>query len=119
MYNEPHMSDLEPDHRFKMFAYTSPSTSPKTINYIKQEDLDRMKNVKFPTAELSGDGGYFGADYFRNKAGKYAGNATFSHYLKANEIILYLIKDEEFVARAMKENATWFLPNDIKEMFVF
>jgi len=112
-------NDLEPDHNIELFAYVSPSTSPKTINYIKMADVERMKTVKFPTRELSGDGGMFNAPYFINKEGKYGGSASFSHYLKAVEIRDYLMKDREFVERATKEKAIWFFPQELKDIFVF
>lgn len=101
MFNESHYSDLEKDHKIKIFAYTSPSTSIKTTEYIKLEDVERMKTVNLPTGPLTSDGSYFGCNYYRNKE------------------VDYLMEDEAFVNKANEQNITWFFPQDIQDIFVF
>ena len=46
MFNDSRNIDIiNPD---EYFAYTAPSTTPKTILYILKKDLENMKNSKIP-----------------------------------------------------------------------
>ena len=109
--------DLEEE--VELFAYVSPSTQPKTIRYIEKSQIEEMKKLNAPTTESSSDGSSFHCSYYENTAGKYAGSATFLYYLTVPEIVVELMKDEDFVARNTARNSTWFFPKEIQEIFVF
>lgn len=107
--------DLKEWKEEEMFAYTSPSTSPKTIYYIEKVAIELMKQVIPPEEGVSGR---FHRAYFQH-GGKFAGTASFCYFLQAPEIRDELMTDERFMALAHQHNVTWFMPDTVKDVFVF
>ena len=115
--NDKDFRDIEETDPTKYFAYTSPSTQPKTTHYILVKDLERLMEGEIPQQRDFDTGS--GASYFRNTDGKFAGTACAAHFLSAKEIQEFVAKDKKFVSKAIKSNATWFLPPIIKDIFLF
>ena len=57
--------------------------------------------------------------YYSNTNGRYAGTACTELYLRAPEIQAYLVADKEFIVKAIEQDVTWFLPQEIVDIFVF
>ena len=97
-------------------AYTSPNTSPKTIRYVLKSDINVIKERKLPQR---GDFSGMQIAYYSNTNGRYAGTACTELFLRAPEIQAYLVADKEFIVKAIEQNVTWFLPQEIVDIFVF
>jgi len=100
----------------KYFAYTSPDTYPATIQYVLLSTLEAIKESNIPQKN---DFSTFGGSYFRNTNGEYGGCGCGAYFLSAKEIQEYMMKDINFVNRAIKTNVIWFLPKEVADIFVF
>ena len=98
-------------------AYTSPNTSPKTILYVLKSDIEGIKERKLPQRGDFGTGMQIA--YFSNTNGRFAGIACTELFLRAPEIQAYLAVDKEFIVKAIEQNVTWFLPQEIIDVFIF
>ena len=98
-------------------AYTSPNTSPKTILYVLKSDIEGIKERKLPQRGDFGTGMQIA--YFSNTNGRFAGIACTELFLRAPEIQAYLLADKEFIVKAIEQNVTWFLPQEIIDVFIF
>lgn len=91
--------------------FVSSSTSPKTLYYVECIDLDRiLSNLdSIPRYYLQG-GSYFSAGYYRKPdITTGAGSASLNYFLKASEVIEYLLQFPEFIKFCAINNITWFL----------
>lgn len=100
----------------KYFAYTSPNTSPETIQYVLISTLEEIKKSTIPQKN---DFSTCGGSYYRNTNGEYGGCGCGAHFLSAKEIQEYMMKDINFVNKAIKSNVTWFFPKEATDIFVF
>ena len=117
MYYEKDLRDIDVTDPELYLAYTSPNTSPKTIRYVLKSAIDGIKERKLPQRRDYNTGRQIA--YYSNTKGRYAGTACTELYLRAPEIQAYLVTDKEFIVKAIEQDVTWFLPQEIVDIFVF
>lgn len=117
MYYEKDLRDIDVTDPELYLAYTSPNTSPKTIQYVLKSDIDGIKERKLPQRGDYNTGRQIA--YYSNTKGRYAGTACTELFLRAPEIQAYLVADKEFIVKAIEQDVTWFLPQEIVDIFVF
>lgn len=105
-------------------AYVSPNTQPRTINYVKRSDLDRLlHNLNSIPREYLGRSGYFSMVYFNkpvDSSDSRGGSGNLNLFLKAPELVDYWCQFPEFVNYCFDNNITWFLDQtDVGKIFVF
>lgn len=95
--------------------FVSPNTSPKTIRYIECRDLSRILNrlEQIPRYYLQG-GSYYSASYYSKPDSDHvAGSGTLNHFLKAPEIVEYLLQFPKFAEYCACNNIDWFLRSSV------
>ena len=117
MYYSKDSRDIDVTDPELYLAYTSPNTSPKTILYVLKSDIDGIKERKLPQRGDFGTGMQIA--YFSNTNGRFAGIACTELFWRAPEKQAYLATDKEFIVKAIEQNVTWFLPQEIVDIFVF
>lgn len=93
--------------------YVAPNTSPRALNYIRCADLDRilvsLKDI--PKYYLAGNS-WFSAGYYKSpvlSSTQVGGSASLNLFLKAPEVVEYLMQFPVFVDYCANNNITWFL----------
>ncbi len=105
--------------------FVSPNTQPRTLNYVKCSDMDRLLDSlhSIPRKYLDGTEGFFNMNYYNNpddSEDSRGGNGTPNHFLKAPELVEYWCQFPEFVHYCFANNITWFLDDsDVGKIFVF
>lgn len=117
MFNDKDPRDIDIINPDMYLAYTSPNTSPKTINYVLKAHIDGIKERKLPNRGDFSTG--LQIAYYSNTNGRYAGTACTELFLRAPEVQSYLVQDTEFIIKAINQNVTWFLPQETIDIFVF
>ena len=117
MYYAKDSRDIDVTDPELYLAYTSPNTSPKTIRYVLKSDINGIKERKLPQRGDFSTGMQIA--YYSNTNGRYAGLACTELFLRAPEIQAYLVADKEFIFKAIERNVTWFLPQEIIDVFLF
>lgn len=117
MFGKKDYRDIDETDPDKYFGFVAPRTSPRTINYILKEDLERLIEGGIPTERDYGIGS--GARYFKNTEGRFGGTACTAYFLGAKEIQEYVLTKPDFIQRAIKTGVTWFLPEAAQDIFVF
>ena len=117
MYYAKDSRDIDVTDPELYLAYTSPNTSPKTIRYVLKSDINGIKERKLPQRGDFSTGMQIA--YYSNTNGRYAGLACTELFLRAPEIQAYLVADKEFIVKAIEQNVTWFLPQEIIDIFLF
>jgi len=112
-----YLQDLDNTKPKDFFAYTVPNTKPKRTEYILKTDIIRLKNGDIPKKFDFETGN--GALYYRDNKGKFGGSGCAAYFLNAEEIVEHLMQDHEFIRKCIDADRTWFLPEEITEMFVF
>lgn len=93
--------------------YVAPNTSPKTLEYVRCIDLDRVlvRLAVIPAYYLAG-GSMYSAGYYRNPildSVEVGGSASLHYFLKAPEVVKYLMQFPAFADYCANNNITWFL----------
>lgn len=105
-------------------GFVSPNTSPRTINYVKCSDMDRLLNSlnSIPKVYL-GDSGFFHMTYFKkpeDSEDSRGGSGSLNHFLRAPELVDYWMQFPEFIKYCFDNDITWFLDQtDIGRIFTF
>lgn len=111
------MNDIDVKDPKKYFEFTAPNVSgfevkvymlKKALEYLKTGEIPQRDNFSLP-----------GAYYYADTNGKYSGYGVKAYFFLAPEIVNYLASDYEFVKRAINENVTWWLPENILNTFIF
>jgi len=116
--------DIDVTDPNEYFEFTAPTISPVKVKvYMLKKALENLKTGEIPQKDdFKLPGAYYylpGAYYYMDTNGRYGGYGCKSYFFLSPEIVQYLSSDTNFVKKAIKENVTWWLPENVLSLFVF